>query len=104
MNVSEAIRHCEDKAKELRCKADFETEQGEIDICYECAREHEQLAEWLKELKDLRAFAKWVRGEVLDDEFEDTSGAFAEIACRKLVKLGYVELDGDVYKKKENDK
>ena len=71
--------------------------------CLECAKEHEQLAEWLKELKDLRAFAKWVRGEVLDDYFEESSGAFAEIACRKLTKLGYTEVDGGVYKKKEGE-
>lgn len=45
-------------------------------------------------------FAQWVAKEVLDDYFEDCSGAFAEIACRKLVKLGLVEVEGDVYKMK----
>ena len=45
-------------------------------------------------------FARWVAKEVLDDYFEDTSGAFAEIACRKLVKLGLVEVKDNVYKMK----
>ena len=45
-------------------------------------------------------FALWVAKEVLDDYFEDCSGAFAEIACRKLVKLGLVEVEDDVYKMK----
>jgi hypothetical protein len=39
MTLEEAIAHCEERAK-----AD----------CTECAKEHRQLAEWLKELKDLR--------------------------------------------------
>lgn len=63
MNVSEAIRHCEDKAKELREKtlnmiANGENPKERAD-CLECAREHEQLAEWLKELKGLRLLLDW---------------------------------------------
>ena len=45
-------------------------------------------------------FANWVAKEVLDDYFEESSGAFAEIACRKLVKLGLVEVKDNVYKLK----
>lgn len=45
-------------------------------------------------------FAQFVAKEVLDEWFEDNAGAFAEIACRKLVKLGMVEVDGDVYRMK----
>lgn len=45
-------------------------------------------------------FAQFVAKEVLDECFEDNAGAFAEIACRKLVKLGMVEVDGDVYRMK----
>ena len=109
MILDEAIKHAEEKAEELRERSDVLSETSttskgkEISDCLECAEEHEQLAEWLKELQDLRAFAKWVRGEVLDNYFEESSGAFAEIACRKLTKLGYTEVDGDVYKKKEKD-
>ena len=37
MTIDEAIRHAEDKARELGCT--------------ECAQEHYQLAGWLRELK-----------------------------------------------------
>lgn len=59
MTLDEAIKHCEEKAEELREKAPYidDSEYANIsakDDCLECAREHEQLAKWLKELKDLR--------------------------------------------------
>ena len=44
MTLDEAIKHCEEVA-------DGMTEQGK---CAECAAEHKQLAEWLKELKNAR--------------------------------------------------
>ena len=37
LSIDEAIRHAEDKARELGCT--------------ECAQEHRQLAAWLRELK-----------------------------------------------------
>jgi len=48
-------------------------------------------------------FARWVAKEVLDNYFEESSGAFAEIACRKLVKLGLVEVKDNVYKMKGSE-
>lgn len=58
MTLEEAIKHCEEKAKELSDKAYAEwgksmTEEEAYD-CNECAREHEQLARWLRELKERR--------------------------------------------------
>ena len=41
LSIDEAIRHAEDKARELGCT--------------ECAQEHRQLAAWLRELKFRRA-------------------------------------------------
>lgn len=52
MTLDEAIAHCQEKAEELR-KQPFK-EKMDIADCEECAEEHEQLAEWLKELKELR--------------------------------------------------
>ena len=55
MTLEEAIAHCEEKAKEIR-KANEEMPTDcklSEDLC-ECANEHEQLAEWLKELKAWR--------------------------------------------------
>lgn len=46
LTLDEAIKHCEDKAKELL------KENG--DECFDCAQEHLQLAMWLRELKRYR--------------------------------------------------
>lgn len=43
MTLDEAIQHCQEKVQEQAKKG-----------CYSCAEEHQQLAEWLKELKDYR--------------------------------------------------
>ena len=40
-------------------------------------------------------FAVWVAKEIFDDEWEYNKDAFAEIACRKLNKLGIVKANGD---------
>lgn len=70
------------------------------------ARELNFVVELLEKLRSERLqnewieFARWVAKEVLDNYFEESSGAFAEIACRKLVKLGLVEVKDNVYKRK----
>lgn len=73
------------------CKADHEANEA-IDLAVKALKEKPQ-AEWIE-------FAQWVAKEVLDNYFEESSGAFAEIACRKLVKLGLVEVENNVYKMK----
>lgn len=55
MNMDEAIKHAKEKATEkyneaMLCHAN--PDDGELDGCSECAREHEQLAEWLIQLKE----------------------------------------------------
>lgn len=40
-------------------------------------------------------FARWVAIEIFDDNWEYNKNAFAEIACRKLAKLGIVRAKGD---------
>ena len=52
MTLDEAIKHCEEKAAEKRIEANYRI-PPKAD-CLKCAEEHEQLAEWLKELKALR--------------------------------------------------
>lgn len=65
MDIQEAIRHCEEKAEDLQKKADdmipvvgeplpTKEELKERYDCEECANEHRQLAEWLKELKQYK--------------------------------------------------
>ena len=59
MTLDEAIKHAEEVAErekekgfEFNTRYNRENEYGTK--CYECAEEHRQLAEWLKELKMYR--------------------------------------------------
>ena len=66
MTIDEAIIHAEEKAKELREQAEQLRDIGErisnpkqpynepVKACRDCAEEHRQLAEWLKELKRMK--------------------------------------------------
>lgn len=65
MTIDEAIKHCEEKAEELekrvkpyQCesinKKLYEVNKKEWDSCVKRAKEHRQLAEWLRELKAYR--------------------------------------------------
>ena len=60
-------------------------------LVYRCEPQRPQ-GEW-------KEFAEFVAKEVCTDNFKDNSDSFAELACRKLVKLGLLKLDGDIYKK-----
>lgn len=57
MTLDEAIKHAEEIAElnewfDKNCLKSIQ--------CKECADEHRQLAEWLKELKQLREQTKWI--------------------------------------------
>ena len=55
-NLDEAIKHCEEVAEEQEKKARKKND-GTMSTrikCEECAKEHRQLAEWLKELKNYK--------------------------------------------------
>ena len=57
MTIDEAIAHEKEVAKQkykdaMLCHSNPNDEK--LDGCIECAREHEQLAEWLEELKALK--------------------------------------------------
>lgn len=58
MTLDEAIEHAKEKAKELYmqgmlCHAN--PNDDNLDSCIKCANEHEQLAEWLEELKSYKS-------------------------------------------------
>ena len=59
MTIDEAIKHAEEVAEENERwgkEAEFYAEYVKIsNRCVKCAKEHRQLAEWLKELKMLRS-------------------------------------------------
>lgn len=54
-DLDEAIQHCEEKAKDQRWQAEVWEKNSDYSNtaaeCLACAEEHEQLAEWLTQLK-----------------------------------------------------
>ena len=67
MTLDEAIIHCE--------------EQAEIEGICDCAAEHAQLAEWLKELKRLRQWKKDIR-----EKFEEMNNKLDPLHGTDVVK------------------
>ena len=51
--------------------------------------------ELLEQESKTERFARWVATEIFDEMWEYTKDTFAEIACRKLEKLGIVRAKGD---------
>ena len=69
MTIDEAIKHCEEEAEKYM-EYGIETE------CYQCGKEHEQLAEWLRELQEAKTtlrVCKRMLGYLLDCEIENSS-------------------------------
>ena len=62
MTIDEAIKHAEEVAedKEIDIENQDSLFPNNIKECKECAEEHRQLAEWLKELKRLREQTRWI--------------------------------------------
>ena len=58
MTLDKAIKHAEEVAKEKEEQAWEAQLQEEYRTCKDCAKEHRQLAEWLKELKQFRKQTK----------------------------------------------
>lgn len=54
MTLDEAIKHCEEVATENEKTIAYYTIQGDKEWPDECAKEHRQLAKWLKELKEFK--------------------------------------------------
>ena len=80
MTLDDAIRHAEEKAEQneeiykAHCRIYTKEVVDKIDpnpSCKKCAEEHRQLAEWLRELKQLREQTRWVSvSERLPEELE----------------------------------
>lgn len=65
MTIDEAIKHCVEVMMENLEKTKDRNASDPIAInCFECADEHRQLAEWLKELKAHREAWEKVKSEV----------------------------------------
>lgn len=112
MTLDEAIKHCEEVAEknEKECKNwaygasqinDDENRKNQYqkhaEMWHECAKEHRQLAEWLRELKAYREFADWLVKAVLEEDWEESADFYAEVLCRKLTKLGKLKVVDNKY-------
>lgn len=69
----------------IRNSTPHETVTEFADRCRECGAKYGKAAQ----------FAKWVATEIFDEMFEYNQDAFAELACRKLAKLGIVREKDD---------
>lgn len=57
----------------------------------------------IKALQEPYDFARWVASEIFDDMWEYNKDSFAEIACRKLAKLGIVRAKSDEWELVEQE-
>ena len=94
MTLDEAIKHAEEVAEENEKNAKSINNIYKKS-CLECADEHRQLAEWLMELNKLRDFANFVAESVMSEDFDENSDFYAEAFCRKLYKMGFIEISDD---------
>lgn len=64
MTLEEAIKHCEEVAekKEYIAESVEGFDEYTREECLECAKEHRQLADWLRELKALLGAEEEIRG------------------------------------------
>lgn len=63
MTLDEAIKHAEEVAAEKKkeaCNLYDAKNHEESRECIWCSEEHRQLAEWLKELKQIREQTRWI--------------------------------------------
>ena len=111
-NLDEAIAHAREKAEEQKKKAERNiietTKEGwirvydgkEYNVCLECAREHEQLAEWLTELKELREAMEMIKKHYILVEKSPRDNPNEFMTGRVVPD----NLQGWKYEEKENDK
>ena len=63
LSIDEAIAHAREVASEQKRRSGIcvqnNSECDKFSACLKCSKEHEQLAEWLEELKALRLLLDW---------------------------------------------
>lgn len=108
MTIDDAIKHAEEvaennerRAESVRNRpissADFYHEE---ESCSKCATEHRQLAEWLKELKQLREQTGWVFvSERMPKNNEDVLVCYED----GHVETAYYYIDADIYPSEYED-
>ena len=91
MTLDEAIKHCEEVAENQEWLSEsYDDDSMGAKLCKECASEHRQLAEWLKELEKYRTIFENI-GQILSDNghtMDDLDTIFGKVN-------GEVNADGD---------
>jgi len=115
MEIDEAIKHCEEVATKNEETIAYYTIQGDKEWldecekdCLECASEHRQLAEWLRELKKYRIAHYKLRDMDYEYDFNSMFGEnpmyygekvwdlFSDIdASVEYEVMGYEEVNAD---------
>ena len=93
MTLDEAIAHAREVAEDKRADADWKFRHGRLNAgdCISCAEEHEQLAEWLEELKSYRVsvFSGDMTQAMLKEEYCKAVDDFAKklnAKCDGMIK------------------
>ena len=95
MTIDEAIAHAREVANEQKRRSGIcvqnNSECDKFSACLKCAEEHEQLAEWLEELKSYRAsvFSGDMTQTMLKEEYCKAVDDFAEklnAKCDGMIK------------------
>lgn len=96
LTLDDAIKHCLEVAEQNDTQAEkWQKEGGEqwgkTTVCRECAADHRQLAEWLMELKDLRAEQndQYTFIRELMDELKEAK-RLLKAAVEQMVQVGEV--------------
>lgn len=80
MDLESAIQHCKEQVQEQAKKG-----------CYSCAEEHQQLAEWLKELKAYRKAWDKVKEELKDKAAFDNVDDL--VLCMRIIDKHLQEVE-----------
>lgn len=95
MTLDEAIKHCEEVAESKRKQVENDDwEKGSLTErdCLECAEEHRQLAEWLKELKAYKETWSKLGMWLADTRLAIAPDEFLNDVDEELVRVAQVDM------------
>ena len=99
MEIDEEIKYCEKVAEdqEWMAQAYDDDSMGEK-LCYECAKERRQLAEWLRELKAYRESRKEITRKMNSGQWSEGVVYGLDKAVRIMEKhLREVKADAEIH-------
>ena len=102
MTIEEAIQHCRETARGLRNRGETLAAMNQDGTdCAECAAEHEQLAEWLEELRVKRCKVIVQANRINDLEAEVNAELAKRAKAYEKLWSAYAKIDEQVRKAEE---